>query len=884
MEIELYKVQNLPVDASEIAPPDNAKVIELLEKSPTGIFPMLDAQCKMPKGSDTNFNLAICKQHATQPHFASLSSSKVKVKKTSNMAADEVFVIRHFAGDVVYSSITFLEKNTDAFSPVFEELLNKSTRPLVVQVVSGVIPPVSAPTDDAGLSRESSRNLTRRPSTHRAGDLSARGTRRPSVQRGGEPSARGTATPGLTRLPSVQRGGEISARGRPQGSARGGGRSQKPAGPAKSTSVSKKFLLGLKRLMNEIATTHPFFIRCIKPNQTLKPHDFTVAMVLAQMERSGTIECVKLMQAGFPSRAPYAELQTRFKSALPEFMMELEPQHFVEFLLLACDCQPGEYQLGVDMVFFRASKGGVLQELMLMRKDSVLGRIISKAQVAARAFSEGASTAPAAMSAAATARVVEFLPKLEAFQEQRRQERARIRAVFEGAVLAALQMSVWVEAAQVAMAERWSVALRIQTAQRGRSARLHAQQKRRAAFEKKMAADAARKAADEAAAAAAAAAAAEQAGKAEAEAAARLAAAAAAAAAAEAAAAAHAQERAEQDATEMQVRREAAAAAAAAAADERATQQASALQDESDDSMSEASEPDKWFVAVTLGGNVGDLAGQTVEVHQYFMCKGVEWGFQYHNFYGDWELSAEVPIYNGRPHYVHTTMYGGQSHLYNMLDPNHNLERWVIGPAPGGTEAWAFCDDDAATVDAVKAMWTSWDGYAWAPCKKFRFVPKEFEEDGLDSEEDVGGDDFEEDEADLMNLFFEGDETPRGDNDLEAPWEADTPRTAYELRDTPVTKQSAELTKLPTQLTKLPLGGSPLAQPSDGQQQAIEERQDSSTDSARGKQKKGKGKARAAKGGNAAAKGKSPEQGAATEKTASPPSNKRRGSLFSWLS
>ena len=27
--------------------PDNAKVIELLEKRPTGIFPALDSQCKM---------------------------------------------------------------------------------------------------------------------------------------------------------------------------------------------------------------------------------------------------------------------------------------------------------------------------------------------------------------------------------------------------------------------------------------------------------------------------------------------------------------------------------------------------------------------------------------------------------------------------------------------------------------------------------------------------------------------------------------------------------------------------------------------------------------------------------------------------------------------
>lgn len=288
VEIELYRVQNLPVDASEIVSPDNSKVIELLEKASSGIFPLLDAQCKMPKGSDKNFNLAICTQHAKHPHFASLSSAKgVKVK--AGTAADEVFVIRHFAGDVVYSSTTFLEKNTDALSPVFKEMLKQSSVPVVVQVAGGTPP---APPGDGGAPRESSR--------------------------GRRKSATGGSTPRLTRRPSAARVGDVSSRlpaKKPAPKAGGAN--------AKAASVSKTFLLGLKRLMNEIATTHPFFVRCIKPNQTLVPHDFMVSMVLAQMERSGTIECVKLMQAGFPSRAPYAELQTRFKSALPDFMLEV---------------------------------------------------------------------------------------------------------------------------------------------------------------------------------------------------------------------------------------------------------------------------------------------------------------------------------------------------------------------------------------------------------------------------------------------------------------------------------------------------------------------------------------------------------------------------------
>ena len=50
--------------------------MQLLEKTPSGIFPLLDQQCKMPKGSDKGFNMAICKQHSAHPHFSTLSDTK----------------------------------------------------------------------------------------------------------------------------------------------------------------------------------------------------------------------------------------------------------------------------------------------------------------------------------------------------------------------------------------------------------------------------------------------------------------------------------------------------------------------------------------------------------------------------------------------------------------------------------------------------------------------------------------------------------------------------------------------------------------------------------------------------------------------------------------
>ena len=132
------------------------------------------------------------------------------------------------------------------------------------------------------------------------------------------------------------------------------------------------------------------------------------------------------------------------------------------------------------------------------------------------------------------------------------------------------------------------------------------------------------------------------------------------------------------------------------------------------------------------------------------MCKGVEWGFQYHNFYGDWTLSADEPLCHDRPHYVHNTMYGGFAHLFHVIDPHYHVPRWVIGPAPGNENGWAFCESDAMTPWEVATCWISWDGFEWHTCRAFKFVAKEDDLDGLTDDE---GEFFEEEDEEVFADF-----------------------------------------------------------------------------------------------------------------------------------
>jgi hypothetical protein len=77
---------------------------------------------------------------------------------------------------------------------------------------------------------------------------------------------------------------------------------------------------------------------------------------------------------------------------------------------------------------------------------------------------------------------------------------------------------------------------------------------------------------------------------------------------------------------------------------------------------------------------------------------------QYHNFYGAWDLSTDAPLCNGRPHYSHSTMYGGRAHLFHVIDGTYGVPRWVIGPSPKNEQGWAFAESDAQTPFEVRSL------------------------------------------------------------------------------------------------------------------------------------------------------------------------------------
>ncbi|CAD7943474.1 unnamed protein product, partial [Amoebophrya sp. A25] len=102
LEESLYHREQVPWDPVDF--PDNRLSLELLQEKVTGVFHVLDEECMVVRGSDQGLVNKLTKVHSDHPRF-----QVVKLDRSA-------FVVKHFAGDVRYSSHRFLDKNKDQLS------------------------------------------------------------------------------------------------------------------------------------------------------------------------------------------------------------------------------------------------------------------------------------------------------------------------------------------------------------------------------------------------------------------------------------------------------------------------------------------------------------------------------------------------------------------------------------------------------------------------------------------------------------------------------------------------------------------------------------------------------------------------------------------------
>jgi myosin VI len=143
------------------------------------------------------------------------------------------------------------------------------------------------------------------------------------------------------------------------------------------SSLGTKFKQQLDELMSKLKSTRTNFIRCIKPNQKMKPGIFSGGEILSQLQCAGMVEVLALLQGGYPSRTAFADLYNLYKKYLPAKLSSLDPRTFCQALFKALGMDESHFQFGTTKVFFKSGKFAEF-DMMTRADPENLAKLVEK--------------------------------------------------------------------------------------------------------------------------------------------------------------------------------------------------------------------------------------------------------------------------------------------------------------------------------------------------------------------------------------------------------------------------------------------------------------------------------------------------------------------------
>nr|XP_010969056.2 myosin-15 isoform X2 [Camelus bactrianus] len=139
----------------------------------------------------------------------------------------------------------------------------------------------------------------------------------------------------------------------------------------------------LNKLMTNLKSAAPHFVRCINPNVNKMPGVMDPYLVLQQLRCNGVLEGVRIYCEGFPNRLLYADFKQRYYILNPRAFPKskfVSNRKATEEFLRSLDTDHTQYHFGITKVFLKA---GFLDQLEAMR-DKKLSKVFTLFQARIR--------------------------------------------------------------------------------------------------------------------------------------------------------------------------------------------------------------------------------------------------------------------------------------------------------------------------------------------------------------------------------------------------------------------------------------------------------------------------------------------------------------------
>jgi hypothetical protein len=292
-EKNLYAAEGITCNTIEFK--DNLPIIQDIDK----LFKTLDEEAKIPKGTSKTWYEKLRKAGAGN--------------KTSSVLyppRKDIFTVKHYAGNVDYSPLNCMEKNTEVLTNELIMTMAMSSEPSIQRMFGAA--------DDDGPSD------------------------------GKEPDTPKKTTAGT-----------------------GASASSASIGKKVQKSISWKFTNQLTSLMTMLKQTQSHFVRTVKSNEACRPLHFDAQLVNKQLLYSGVFEVVKIQQSGLPCRLAHRDFIERFMCLTPTAVRWKfrSPRD----LIITLKSRPLEYDLpqiqsGASLVFFKTFE----QRLLECKREQLL--------------------------------------------------------------------------------------------------------------------------------------------------------------------------------------------------------------------------------------------------------------------------------------------------------------------------------------------------------------------------------------------------------------------------------------------------------------------------------------------------------------------------------
>ncbi|XP_069138133.1 chitin synthase chs-2-like [Argopecten irradians] len=294
------------VSSSDVAFNDNSDVLKLLFESP-GVLSILEEEVAVPKSNDKSLVTKMDKF---------LNSSRCYRKKGPTF----MFGIVHYAGEVEYNAVGFLEKNKGTLPENLRNCFQSSENMFVSNYFM----------ENLRFQNETGRDSPRGSLRSR---LEGKKIRRKLSSIGEEPMETKTIKNKLY------------------------------------DSVASQYKKSLKCLIDRISTAKPNFIKCIKPNIELTSGQFDCRLVSDQLISSGLLDVAKIRRDGYPIRMKVDVFRKRYRLIPEELNIEDDDDRRIAEVIVQ-HCRVTNYKIGKSKIFLKQDAiDGIEKTMESMEKE-----------------------------------------------------------------------------------------------------------------------------------------------------------------------------------------------------------------------------------------------------------------------------------------------------------------------------------------------------------------------------------------------------------------------------------------------------------------------------------------------------------------------------------